>query len=108
MSKVWERVHIDELTLSNSGPKESSNEHIRLENFSYIVVKRAVFYFQVPTGFQGTELCTLINRLQRIPAKMHPLHLNELLGRAIAQAVSRRLPTAAARVQTRVWSCGIL
>jgi hypothetical protein len=24
------------------------------------------------------------------------------------QAVSRRLPTAAARVQTRVWSCGIL
>jgi hypothetical protein len=29
-------------------------------------------------------------------------------GGAIAQAVSRRLPTAAARVQTRVWSCGIL
>jgi hypothetical protein len=29
-------------------------------------------------------------------------------GRAIAKAVSRRLPTAAARVQTRVWSCGIL
>jgi hypothetical protein len=29
-------------------------------------------------------------------------------GRTIAQAVSRRLPTAAARVQTRVWSCGIL
>jgi hypothetical protein len=27
---------------------------------------------------------------------------------AIAQAVSRRLPTAAARVQTRVWLCGIL
>jgi hypothetical protein len=26
----------------------------------------------------------------------------------IAQAVSRRLPTAAARVQTWVWSCGIL
>jgi hypothetical protein len=31
-----------------------------------------------------------------------------LKGRAIAQAVSRRLPTAAARVQNRVWSCGIL
>jgi hypothetical protein len=30
------------------------------------------------------------------------------VGRAIDQAVSRRLPTAAARVQTRVWSCGIL
>jgi hypothetical protein len=30
------------------------------------------------------------------------------VSRAIAQAVSRRLPTATARVQTRVWSCGIL
>jgi hypothetical protein len=29
-------------------------------------------------------------------------------GRTIAQAVSRRPPTAAARVQMRVWSCGIL
>jgi hypothetical protein len=29
-------------------------------------------------------------------------------GRSIAQAISRRLPTAGARVQTRVWSCGIL
>jgi hypothetical protein len=29
-------------------------------------------------------------------------------GRVIAQAVSRRLPTAAARVQTQVWLCGIL
>jgi hypothetical protein len=28
-------------------------------------------------------------------------------GRAIAQAVSRRLPTAAARVRVRVISCGI-
>jgi hypothetical protein len=34
--------------------------------------------------------------------------LSELKGRAIAQVVSRRLPTAAVRVQTRVWSCGIL
>jgi hypothetical protein len=29
-------------------------------------------------------------------------------GLAITQEVSRRLPTAAARVQTRVWSCRIL
>jgi hypothetical protein len=28
--------------------------------------------------------------------------------RAIAQSVSRRIPTAAARVQIRVWSCEIL
>jgi hypothetical protein len=34
-------------------------------------------------------------------------HLWAEVGRAIAQAVSRRLPTAAARVQTRVLSCGI-
>jgi hypothetical protein len=37
---------------------------------------------------------------------VHSIHIE--LGRAIAQAVSRRLLTAAARVQTRVWSCGIL
>jgi hypothetical protein len=38
------------------------------------------------------------------------MSLNFLLnyGRAIAQAVSRRLPTASARVQTRVLLCGIL
>jgi hypothetical protein len=36
------------------------------------------------------------------------ISVSQMLGRAIAQAVSRRLPTAAARVQTRVWSCGIL
>jgi hypothetical protein len=29
-------------------------------------------------------------------------------GRAIVQAVRRRLPNAAARVQNRIWSCGIL
>jgi hypothetical protein len=34
--------------------------------------------------------------------------LSSLNGRAIAQAVSRPLATAAAQVQTRVWSCGIL
>jgi hypothetical protein len=33
---------------------------------------------------------------------------HNLNGRSIGQAVSRRLPTAAPRVQTRVWSCGIL
>jgi hypothetical protein len=36
------------------------------------------------------------------------LYVTRETGRAIAQAVSRWLPTAAARVQTRVWSCGIL
>jgi hypothetical protein len=35
------------------------------------------------------------------------MQLRLYLGRAIAQAVSRWLPTAAARVRTRVWSSGI-
>jgi hypothetical protein len=33
--------------------------------------------------------------------------MNINLGRAIAQAVSRWIPTAAARVRSRVWSSGI-
>jgi hypothetical protein len=36
------------------------------------------------------------------------IHKGASIGRAIAQAVSRRLPTVAARVQNRVWSYGIL
>jgi hypothetical protein len=43
-----------------------------------------------------------------ITSKNTELYYAIVLGRAIAQAVSRRLPTAAARVQTRVWSCGIV
>jgi hypothetical protein len=35
-----------------------------------------------------------------------PVLLRETAGRAIAQAVSRWLPTGAARVRTRVWSSG--
>jgi hypothetical protein len=35
-------------------------------------------------------------------------YLLAYLGRAIAEAVSRWLPTAAARVRARVWSCGIV
>jgi hypothetical protein len=37
-------------------------------------------------------------KIERTPAS---------LSRAIAQAVSRWLPTAADRVRARVWSCGI-
>jgi hypothetical protein len=36
-----------------------------------------------------------------------PPHLCKKKGRAVAQAVSRWLTTAAVRVRTRVWSCGI-
>jgi hypothetical protein len=37
----------------------------------------------------------------------HELSTKDLLGRAIAEAVSRRLPTAAARFQAQVTSCWI-
>jgi hypothetical protein len=40
--------------------------------------------------------------------KKKPSNVILLQDRAIAQDVSRRLPTAAAWIQTRVWSCGIL
>jgi hypothetical protein len=43
-----------------------------------------------------------------VPTDIRAAMLTMLWGRAIAQAVSRQLPTSAARVQTRVWSCGIL
>jgi hypothetical protein len=46
--------------------------------------------------------------LPNIIRTIKSLHVREEEGRAIAQAVSHRLPTAAARVQTRVWSCEIL
>jgi hypothetical protein len=38
---------------------------------------------------------------------LDPEDINQQLGRAIAQAVSRWLLTAAAQVQTRVWSSGV-
>jgi hypothetical protein len=52
---------------------------------------------------------TKIQSLVRVSGNLSlPFQVTSGVGRAIAQAVSRRLPTAAARVQTRVWSCGIL
>jgi hypothetical protein len=42
-----------------------------------------------------------------LQALARPVPVTFLMGRAIAQAVSRWLPTAAARVRAWVWSCGI-
>jgi hypothetical protein len=44
--------------------------------------------------------------ISNLLARNNP-HGTQERGRAVAQAVSRWLPTAAARVRTRVWSCGI-
>jgi hypothetical protein len=51
-----------------------------------------------------TGLFVLFFSLYQILLKVLP---RASLGRAIAQAVSRWLPIAAVRVQTRVWSSGI-
>jgi hypothetical protein len=39
---------------------------------------------------------------------LEPYSVDSVIEQPRLVAVSRRLPTAAARVQTRVWSCGIL
>jgi hypothetical protein len=65
-----------------------------------------------PDNCYRMSVWTSLN-IMTLPLMQHHIHLhnttlNTTGGRAIAQAVSRRLPTAAARVQTRVLSCGIL
>jgi hypothetical protein len=52
--------------------------------------------------------CVLFRKVSEIDLFHCTVEQDAMCGRAIAQAVSRRLPIAAARVQTRVWSCGIL
>jgi hypothetical protein len=78
----------------------------------------------LPNSQKKAAAVTLLNQIKpsSYPGTLHfcdnfnniiislPVYLKWYLpfGRALAQAVSRRHPTAAARVQTRVWSCGIL
>jgi hypothetical protein len=54
------------------------------------------------------EPAKMVHALDRVATVIGVLCLSFIIGRAIPQAVSRRLLTAAARVQTRFWSCGIL
>jgi ABC-type proline/glycine betaine transport system substrate-binding protein len=73
-------------------------------------------YSKVHTGKHLSDKFLTQNGLKQ--DVLSPLHFNSALeyairkvqenGHATAQAVSRWLPTAAARVQTWVWSCGIL
>jgi tRNA U54 and U55 pseudouridine synthase Pus10 len=51
--------------------------------------------------------CFVCLKLELQPMLECKLSCNPLKGRAIAQAVSHRLPTAAARVRAQVRSCGI-
>jgi hypothetical protein len=51
--------------------------------------------------------CSLLQSVKTCTGAHLLFHLTGTRGRAIAQAVSRWLPTAAARVRAWVWSCGI-
>jgi hypothetical protein len=65
-----------------------------------------------PTNFKCRKFRPLLLHLMAydvvILSEPHSQEIFGGKGRAIAQAVSRRLPTTAARVQTWVGSCGIL
>jgi hypothetical protein len=66
---------------------------------------RECLMLAMPWGFLGVYMQCLDPNFSAGPV-CH-LTYSIISGRAIAQPVSRRLPTAAARVQTRVWSRGI-
>jgi hypothetical protein len=78
-----------------------ATQHKTLHSWNATMYSGFKFSFKCSCSFVF-HLLALRRRL-----KFWGLHTVEW-GSAIAQAVSRRLPTAAARVQTRVWSCGIL
>jgi hypothetical protein len=61
----------------------------------------------VPAALYGgtSHTCGFGNRV--LVQTLQPNERHTIQGRAIAQAVSRRLPTAAARVQAQAGSCGI-
>jgi hypothetical protein len=59
-----------------------------------------------PQGYETSRLSHILYNWLTVCGEV--VRLTRRPGRAIAQAVRRRLPTAAARVQTRVWSCGIM
>jgi hypothetical protein len=78
--------------------------------FETVIVVLVSAYLSSCQQITTTEYGTKMDRARRCMNEF-TLFFFQLLsyrGRAIAQAVSRRLPTAAVRVQTRVWSCGIL
>jgi hypothetical protein len=60
---------------------------------------RPVYITVLPSTFTSSEYSLDINLLSTISFN--------IIGRDKAQAVSRRLPTAAALVRSQVWLCGI-
>jgi hypothetical protein len=52
-------------------------------------------------------MCHVTAHCRKQKGKTLVMKLGDIKGRAIAEAVSRWLPTAAVRVRARVWSSGI-
>jgi hypothetical protein len=63
------------------------------------------FHYQMPGTGYPTSRCRWLSLFLATNASFCKLVI--YLGRAIVQAVSRRLPTAAARIRSQVRSCGI-
>jgi hypothetical protein len=79
-------------------------------NRSYTLFQEVKFnsVLKFKSGLQcSLFLCTTLNHIFCYLVSRSSSSINDKVGRAIAQAVSRWLPTAAARVRARVWSCEI-
>jgi hypothetical protein len=62
------------------------------------VMSRRIRKYFKPTGKRAIDVTTILRTVSSV---------KQIVGRAIAQAVSRWLLTAAARVRAQVRSCGI-
>jgi hypothetical protein len=79
-----------------------------MENFAFFFysLRRLKRECHDPVSLQAIVITQLVEKFPFFMKEKSQYYVQK--GRAIAQVVSRRLPTAATWVQTRVWSCGIL
>jgi hypothetical protein len=86
--------------------KSSWQIHSQLyaQNFPIVAVTYLTFIIQLFFITVGVNMAAMLTTY----AQEQQHAVIQFVGRTIAHAVSRRLTTAAAWVQTRVWSCGIL
>jgi hypothetical protein len=95
--------------------KTQNNMNIPEQNFQCLLFRSNFYVYKLI--LHSRPCYNFVIRVQRIwfsPGQNYTLNYTSVcsfsvlqLGRAIAQTVSRWLPTAAARVRARVWSCGI-
>jgi hypothetical protein len=122
LSRGMCNLHLQDRRISHSRNQHKADSKIACLAYSSTLKMEATYSSETALAFNGLhsvisqkievfEVTVVFLRFsKRLPGwqllKPSPSALSSC--RAIAQAVSRRLPTAAARVQTRVWSCGIL